>query len=127
MNTENNATFVISLNLHNQRLDQALVKLLPNYSRTQLQHWVTDGSITLNGRQVKPKAKVSCNDVIAAHIVETVRTPNQAENMPLNVVFEDESLLVVNKPVGLVVHPGAGNKDHTLLNALLHHAPELSL
>ncbi len=108
------------------RLDQVLARLLPEYSRNRLQSWVEAGSVLVDGRlstvktklwggeklQVRPQADVSA----AAY---------DAEDIPLNALFEDETLIVIDKPAGLVVHPGSGNWAGTMLNALLNHAPQL--
>jgi 23S rRNA pseudouridine1911/1915/1917 synthase len=108
------------------RLDQALQRLLPEYSRSRLQAWIGDGSVTLNDQAVTPKHKVWGGEQVS---VEACAAPSQtayrAEQIALDVLFEDDAVLVINKPAGLVVHPGAGNWEGTLLNALLHHAPQL--
>jgi 23S rRNA pseudouridine1911/1915/1917 synthase len=111
---------------HGERTDVVLAKLFPNYSRAQLSHWLKEGSIMLNSRVYKPREKLHGGE----SIVMTPRpieqsTACQAEDIPINVVFEDDELLVINKPAGLVVHPGAGNACHTLVNALLHHDKRL--
>jgi len=111
---------------HGQRLDQALAGLFPDYSRSRLQKWLKDGQITLNGQHARAREKVYGGEevVIQAQLEEEGHW--QAEAIPLSIVFEDEHILVINKPAGLVVHPAAGNSSGTLLNALLHHAPELA-
>jgi 23S rRNA pseudouridine1911/1915/1917 synthase len=113
--------------LHKQRLDQALAQLLPQFSRTQLQTWILQGDILVNGKPSKNKAKVATNDHIKIEVSLNEAGDWEAQKIPLDIVYEDEHLLVINKAVGLVVHPGAGNKDQTLLNALLYHAPHLRL
>lgn len=108
------------------RLDQALAKLLPEYSRSRLQDWVAQGLVTLNGAAVTSKQKVwggETLDVIPQS--NPADMPYQAEDIALDIVHEDDSIIVINKPVGLVVHPGSGNWQGTLLNALLHHDPAL--
>lgn len=109
-----------------QRLDQAVAKLLPDYSRSQLKTWIEAGVLTVNGQQQKPRYKVAGGE--AVHLDTTIAaTENwQAQAIPLDIVYEDDDLLVINKPAGLVVHPGAGNPDNTLVNALLNHIPELA-
>jgi 23S rRNA pseudouridine1911/1915/1917 synthase len=108
------------------RLDQALAKLLPDYSRSRLQEWIATGQVLLDGAAATTRQKVHGGESVAvtpqAHPGEQ---PHQAENIALDIVFEDDSILVINKPAGLVVHPGSGNWEGTLLNALLHHAPQL--
>jgi len=120
-------------NLHNEgqlsetmrdlRTDAALATLYPEYSRAQLTEWLKKGYITLNGVTPKPKEKVLGNEKVVMHIPQhqPPETAPQAEAIPLDILFEDADLLVLNKPANLVVHPGAGNPNHTLVNALLHH------
>ncbi len=108
-----------------QRFDQVLVKLLPEYSRVLIQKWIKSGEALLNHKIVKPKTLVSGGETVLIEAQLEPKTEWAAQPLPLNIVFEDEALLVVNKPIGLIVHPGSGNPDHTLVNALLHHNPEL--
>lgn len=118
-------TITIPAELFGMRLDQALAKLLPDYSRTQIQEWIKNGSILRNGQTLTTRMAVSGGETItidASLKPQPVWTPQAIE---LNIVYEDEHILVINKPAGMVVHPAAGNPDNTLLNALLHHAPEL--
>ena len=109
------------------RLDQALARLFPQYSRNRLQAWLKDGHITIDGRRLAPNHAVSGGETVA---LRPPRLPDsaapRAQRMPLKVVFEDGALIVIDKPAGLVVHPGAGQPDRTLLNALLAHAPALA-
>lgn len=109
----------------NDRLDQALAKLLPEFSRSQLQAWIETGDVLLNGHTTKGKTKVKPGDQVTLRAVRKAQPTYAAEAIPLTIVHEDEDILIINKPVGLVVHPGAGNSSRTLLNALLHHAPAL--
>ena len=108
------------------RLDQVLVKLLPEYSRSRLQDWIGQGLVTVNGQTATAKQKVWGGEAVAVspqmHPSEMAAEP---EDIPLDIVYEDDAILVIDKPVGLVVHPGSGNWQGTLLNALLFHAPEL--
>jgi 23S rRNA pseudouridine1911/1915/1917 synthase len=109
------------------RLDQALAKLLPEFSRSRLARWVRSGRATVDGRAALPRRKLRGGEVIEiAPLPDTAAAAHQPEDIPLEVVFEDATLLVVNKPAGLVVHPGSGNWRGTLLNALLRHAPQLA-
>src|SRR5512142_2240825 len=109
------------------RLDQALAKLLPEYSRSRLQDWITQGLVMLNGAAATAKQKVWGGEhVCVLPQVHPSEQPYQAEDIPLNIVYEDDDIIVINKHVGLVVHPGSGNWEGTLLNALLHHAPQLA-
>lgn len=107
------------------RLDQALAELYPDYSRARLQHWIRAGYATVDGQAKKPRDKVAGGEQIEIHAEFNAAVTWQAQAMPLEVVYADDWLLVVNKPAGLVVHPGAGNSDGTLVNGLLHYAPEL--
>lgn len=117
---------VIPARLSGLRLDQALAELLPRYSRSRLQTWITDGAITLDGQITTPKSKVWGGEQVRVQpIAHPSEASAQAEAIDLEIVFEDDTLLVINKPAGLVVHPGSGNWTGTLLNALLHHAPQL--
>jgi len=119
-------TAIIPDSLAGCRLDQALARLFPDYSRARLTRWLRDGRVEVAGRQPKPREKVLGGEqVLLAPVVEREERW-QAESIPLDVVHEDEAILVINKPAGLVVHPAAGNREGTLLNALLHHAPELA-
>jgi 23S rRNA pseudouridine1911/1915/1917 synthase len=104
------------------RLDQALALALPQYSRARLQRWIEAGAVTLAGRVcTRGREKVQGGEELLMHAEAPEQVPMQPESLPLDIVYEDEALLVVNKPVGLVVHPGAGNPSHTLQNALLAH------
>ncbi len=117
--------FQISTDAYGQRLDQAVASLLPEYSRSRLQQWIKQGKILLNGKICKPKIKVTGGETLLVTIEEEQQGEWLAEKIPLDIIFEDDSILLINKPVGLVVHPAAGNYSGTLLNALLYHCPEL--
>lgn len=112
--------------LAGQRFDQALARLFPEYSRSRLTHWIKDGHVLLDGKPARPRDAVMDGQRVALTVVAEPQTEVTAEDLPLEVVYEDAALIVVNKPAGLVVHPGAGNRAGTLQNALLHHAPELA-
>lgn len=107
------------------RLDQALAKLFPDYSRARLQRWIKDGHVTVDSAKLRAKDVVHGGEQVVLTVVLQEETTWRAQPIPLDIVYEDEALIVINKPSGLVVHPGAGNMDGTLSNALLHHAPEL--
>ena len=109
------------------RLDQALARLLPQYSRSRLQGWIDAGAVQVDGRQLRGRDKVVGGErvIIEARVEAEVRVT--AEEIPLDIVFKDRALLVINKPAGLVVHPGAGNAAHTLQNALLAFDPKLAV
>ncbi len=119
--------FVVPDECAGMRFDQVLAKLLPEYSRSRLQEWIAAGQATLNGAIVAAKLKVwGGEEIVVSPQAHPSEVPHQAEDIALDIVYEDDALLVINKPAGLVVHPGSGNWEGTLLNALLHHAPQLS-
>jgi 23S rRNA pseudouridine1911/1915/1917 synthase len=108
------------------RLDQALVRFFPEYSRSRLQEWITRQQVRVDGEFATTKQKVWGGEKLEV-LPQThpADQPHLAEDIALAIVYEDDALLVINKPVGMVVHPGSGNWEGTLLNALLHHAPQL--
>ncbi len=108
-----------------QRLDQVLAQLFPDYSRSRLQQWVKEERVKVDGQGRRPRDKLQGGEQIEleARLEEQVECNPQA--IPLDLLFEDEQLLVINKPAGLVVHPAVGNRDGTLQNALLNHDPNL--
>jgi 23S rRNA pseudouridine1911/1915/1917 synthase len=109
------------------RLDQALAQLLPEYSRSRLQDWVRRARVTVDGAAAAPKSKVWGGEQIEVRAeLDPAAHASAPQDIPLAVVHEDAQLLVIDKPAGLVVHPGSGNADGTLLNALLHHVPALN-
>ena len=108
-----------------KRLDQIAADIMPEFSRARLQSWIKSGDIKLNNTIVKPGLRVKTGDLISVDATHEIKGEWKAENIPLEIIFEDESIIILNKPPGLVVHPGAGNPEHTLLNALLHHEPGL--
>ena len=107
------------------RLDQALARMFPEYSRSRLKEWLLAGAITVDGGSKRPRDAVGGGEAIVMEPQADVEVEAQPEPMLLDVVHEDDDVLVVNKPAGLVVHPGAGNTSGTLMNGLLHHAPQL--
>lgn len=115
--------------LHGQRIDTVLAELIPEFSRSQLSSWLKQGKITINNSQLKPKDKVAGGEEIDFAVdlssLENKVEYCEPEDIPLNIIYEDDEILVINKPAGLVVHPGAGNPNHTLVNALLYHNPSL--
>ena len=108
------------------RLDQALARLLPAYSRSRLQQWVRSARVLVDGAACAPKDKVWGGERIEVRAESDGTREDAPQNIPLTIVYEDAQLLVIDKPPGLVVHPGSGNPRGTLLNALLHHAPALA-
>ncbi len=110
-----------------RRLDQALAELFPEFSRSRLQAWIRSGLALVDGATNKrPRDPVQGGECIQLQPIYEISGAPKAQEIPLTIAHEDPDLLVINKPAGLVVHPGAGNRDHTLVNALLHHFPELS-
>lgn len=111
--------------LAGKRLDQVAAALFPDFSRGRLQQWIRDGALTLDGSAAKPTAKVRGGQALALDAEPEVTTEAQPEDIPLDVLHADEDVIVLNKPAGLVVHPAPGNREGTLLNALLHFDPAL--
>jgi 23S rRNA pseudouridine1911/1915/1917 synthase len=113
--------------LQGLRLDQALARALPQYSRARLQSWIEAGAIQVDGRRLRAKDKVVGGERVEIEAQLEVDAQVAPEAMPLEIVFKDRALFVINKPPGLVVHPGAGNSRHTLQNALLALDPKLAV
>jgi len=110
-----------------QRLDAALAGMFPDYSRSRLQQWIRDGHVLLDGKVVKPRTKLVGDEILELNIqLDKHSDELKPQDIPLDIVFEDEDIIVLNKPAGLVVHPAAGHADGTLLNALLHFDTRLS-
>ena len=112
--------------LTNLRLDKALTILLEGVSRSKIQSHLENGLILVNGKQEKSSYKIAENDIITIEDFPSEVSDLNAENIPLDIVYEDDDVMVINKPKGLVVHPGAGNEEHTLANALKFHSDNLS-
>ena len=108
------------------RFDQALAAALPQYSRARLQRWIRAGAVRAEGRPIRARARVQGGEQLTVEAQFADAGNALAQPLALDIVHEDAALLVLNKPAGLVVHPGAGNRDHTLLNALLAHEPQLA-
>src|SRR5437764_5620198 len=109
-----------------QRLDRFLAQALPAFSRARLQTLIRDGFITVNGNAARPRDPVRTGQIVELREPEIAKIEAQPEAMALEILFEDDDLLVLNKPAGLVMHPGAGHQQHTLVNALLAHCKNLS-
>ena len=109
-----------------QRLDSCISEMLPHLSRSKIALYIKTGDALINGHKFKPKDRANGNEIINFSIKPNQNTQWFAENIPLNIVYEDEDILVINKPFGLVTHPGAGNWDGTLANALLYYNADLS-
>jgi len=109
------------------RLDQALAQLFPDYSRGQLTKWIKAGHVSVNNQPAsRPRDSVNGGEhIIISALIEVVDETWTAEAIELDIIHEDDDVMIINKPAGMVVHPGAGNHDGTLVNALLNHAPQL--
>ena len=107
-----------------QRIDQVAALVWNDYSREKLKQWLKDGHLLVNGNSVKPKYKCEGDEVLTLDVELEAQTRSLPEDIPLNIVYEDDDIIVINKPVGMVVHPGAGNSTGTLVNALLFHYPK---
>ena len=118
-------TAIVPDSLAGQRFDAVVATLFGEYSRSKLASWIKSGELTLDGRTVRPRDPVRGGESVALSAVETVQTHSEPEAMELEILYEDADILVLNKPAGLVVHPGAGNPRGTLVNALLHHDASL--
>lgn len=109
-----------------KRIDKVLTKILEGYSRTQIQLLIQNGHVKINNKIVKASYKIEAYDIIDVHIPEPENTDILPENIPLDIVYEDQDVIVVNKPSGMIVHPSAGIYTGTLVNALLYHCHDLS-
>ncbi|MFV7772009.1 MULTISPECIES: 23S rRNA pseudouridine(1911/1915/1917) synthase RluD [Shewanella] len=128
MTQEINLKSEITATQTGQRLDQTLAELFPDYSRTRIKEWIQAGAVYVDGMvQTKPREKVLEGQEIEIEATLQEETKAEAQAIDLDIVYEDDHILVINKQAGLVVHPGAGNSDGTLMNALLHHCPEIDL
>lgn len=117
-------TAEVPFELAGKRLDQIMVEIFPDYSRNKLQSWIKAGRVTVDAEQLKAKDRlIGGEDLILDAEAEEV-TEYLAENIPLDIIYEDDDILIVNKPAGFIVHPGAGNWNGTLQNALLFHLPD---
>jgi 23S rRNA pseudouridine1911/1915/1917 synthase len=111
-----------------KRLDQTIAEMFPDYSRSRLKEWILGGQVKVDGKVViKAREKMFGGELIDINAEIEPEIRFEAQNIPLNIVYEDDDIIVINKPAGLVVHPGAGNPDGTVLNALLHHCPQLDI
>ena len=112
---------LVPASLAGERLDKVIAELLPQLSRTAAQRLIAEGGVIVNGATVQKSGKVKTDDEISVFVPEPVFLSAEPQNIPLDIVYEDGDLLVVNKPKGMVVHPAPGNPDGTLVNALLYH------
>ncbi|MBB1605937.1 MULTISPECIES: 23S rRNA pseudouridine(1911/1915/1917) synthase RluD [unclassified Pseudomonas] len=116
----------VPFDLGGQRLDQVAAQLFPEHSRSRLAGWIKDGRLTVDGAVLRPKDVVHAGSHLALEVQLEAQGEWKAQDIELDIVYEDEHILVIDKPAGLVVHPAAGHQDGTLLNALLHHVPHLA-
>lgn len=121
-----NVTYTIEEQHAGERIDKAVSSLQTEWSRTQIGNWVSEGVLTVNGEVVKPKYKVKTGDVIEITVPEVEELEIVAEDLNLEIIYEDADVLVVNKPRGMVVHPAPGHTTGTLVNGLMHHCTDLS-
>jgi len=108
-----------------ERLDSVIAREFTQFSRAHIQKWIKDGKLLLDGEIVKPKQPLKINQFISVEALEEPTLEDGPEDIPLEIIFEDDDIIIINKQPGLVVHPGAGNQTGTLVNALLHHDEEL--
>ncbi|MBD1551052.1 23S rRNA pseudouridine(1911/1915/1917) synthase RluD [Pseudomonas typographi] len=111
--------------LGGQRLDQVAAQLFAEFSRSRLAGWIKEGQLTVDGAVLRPRDTVHGGALLALEAEQEAQGEWVAQQLDLDIVYEDEQILVINKPAGLVVHPAAGHADGTLLNALLHHVPDI--
>lgn len=119
-------TAVVSLSSAGTRLDVVAANLFPDFSRSKLSEWIKAGRLTVNGAEARPRDTLSGGELLSLEVQMDTQTHAQPQDIPLDIVYEDADIFVVNKPAGLVVHPGAGNPDRTLVNALLFRDPGLA-
>jgi len=119
-------TIIIPERMTGDRLDVALSEMLPDYSRSKITSWIKSGDALINNKAFKPKDKVNGSQMVSLSLNKKQNNDWSAENIAINIIFEDEDIIIINKPFGLVTHPGAGNWNGTLANALLYYDPELS-
>jgi len=122
---EQRLTRIIPDELAGKRLDSALAKVFPEYSRSRLKTWIQSGAILVDNRVLKPRDAVVGGETVEITIVAEPEINWVAQSIPLDIIYQDESIIVLNKPPGLIVHPGAGNRDGTLGNALLYFDSQL--
>ncbi|MGF7453147.1 23S rRNA pseudouridine(1911/1915/1917) synthase RluD [Pasteurella bettyae] len=120
-------TAEVQLHQMGQRLDQTLAELFPDYSRSRLKTWIEEDLVSVNGKIINvPREKMFGGEQIEITVEIEDENRFEPQNLPLNIVYEDDDILVINKPKDFVVHPGAGNPNGTVLNALLYHYPQIA-
>ncbi|MFS8138235.1 MAG: pseudouridine synthase, partial [Thermomonas sp.] len=110
-----------------RRLDAVLAEIFPQYSRSRLSAWIKTGDVSVDGAQFRGRDSVRGGEQVTLSAIQDTQTHSLPEDIPLDVLYEDADVFVINKPAGLVVHPGAGNPTGTMVNALLHRDPSLEL
>ena len=125
MSSQNSELFCVSSQEVQDRLDKLLTARMPDHSRTYFQYLIEQGCVLVNGMPCKKREKLKEGDEIEVCFILTPETSFEPENIPLDILYEDEHILAINKPPGLVVHPAAGHFSGTFLNALLHHCKQL--
>lgn len=119
-------TEIVPDHLYGKRLDQVLAELFPDYSRSRIKNWILAGEVSIDGVvESKPRHKLLGGETLLVDAELPDEVQHEAEAIALNILYEDDDILAINKPAGLVVHPGAGNQAGTMLNALLHHVPDI--
>lgn len=126
MSTHIRQTITVPDSLAGKRLDQIVAELLPEFSRSRIKGWIESGHLKVDGNVEKPREKLYGGEEIVVDVMLEDISHHQGEDIPLNIIYEDDDILVINKQTGFVVHPGAGNQSGTLLNALLHYAPDIA-
>lgn len=116
--------FSVTWEFENERLDKYLSEFIDSFSRSYLQKLVDSNDISVNGKSVKQSYRLKTDDHIEVNVPDSIVPDILAENIPLDILYEDDDVIVVNKPKGMVVHPAAGNYEHTLVNALLYHCAD---
>ena len=126
MTEQNKHLFEVNDETSNYRLDKAVAILLPSFSRTHIAKLIESGEVLVNGKIEKASFKLKLKDKIEVNVPESVELNIEKEDIPLDIVYEDEDILIINKPQGMVVHPSNGHNEHTLVNAILYHCKDLS-
>jgi len=114
----------VPFDLGGSRFDRIATELFSDYSRSRIQSWIKDGVLKVDGKTTKAKEKLFGGEIVSLDIMIEAQETHNAEKMDLDSVYEDDDIIIVNKPTGLVVHPAVGNREGTLMNGILHHAPE---
>lgn len=122
-----NVTLTITDEFHNKRLDAALGGLIDTHSRSALREYIDEGKVAVDGVVItKPSVKVSSGQTVTVEIPDPDDLDAKPQDLPLDIIYQDDDILVINKPINFVVHPGAGVKDGTVMNAVLYHFPQTS-